>query len=127
MDTRMDKGMVNKQVGVGEWNRVDAITATGAMKVVGQGRGVVVDARPQVRRHQGSLPGAMVVDPGDVGRVFGSRSTGWVKHDAEIAVVSVPSEAPRIAAEIADLGYRNVHYVDGGFTAMNRVAQRDSR
>ncbi|MFW0790079.1 rhodanese-like domain-containing protein [Gordonia sp. CPCC 205333] len=97
------------------------------MRVVGQGRGVVVDARPQVRRHQGSLPGAVVVDPGEVGRVFGGTSTGWVHHDSEIAVVSVPSEAPRIAAEIADMGYRNVHYVDGGYSAMNRVAQRDSR
>ncbi|WP_211188701.1 rhodanese-like domain-containing protein [Gordonia asplenii] len=97
------------------------------MRVVGQGRGVVVDARPQVRRHQGSLPGAVVVEPGEVSRVFGGTSTGWVHHDSEIAVVSVRSEAPRIAAEIADMGYRNVHYVDGGYTAMNRVAQRDSR
>ena len=39
-------------------------------------------------------------------------------RDTEIAVVSVRSEAPRIAEQIADLGYTNVRYVDGGYPAL---------
>lgn len=42
-------------------------------------------------------------------------------RDTEINVVSVSSQAPRIAEQIADLGYTNVHYVDGGFPALRRT------
>ncbi len=98
------------------------------MKACGQGRGLVIDARPQVRRHQGSLPDALVVEPTEVTGVLATQpGQGWVlaNPDADIAVVAVPSEAPRIAAEIAELGYTNVHYVDGGYQAMDRVRRRN--
>lgn len=106
----------------------ESITATGAMKACGRGRGVVVDARPQVRRHQGSVPGAVVVEPDEVRRAFGAGpGRGWVlaDRDAEIAVVAVPSQAARIVDEISELGYTNVHYVDGGYAAIDRVRRRE--
>lgn len=84
---------------------------------------MVVDARPQVLRHEGSVPGAIVVEPGEVTMLFGHRQPGCVRtRDTEISVVSVRSQAPRIAEQIADLGYTNVHYVDGGFSALRSVA-----
>ena len=42
-------------------------------------------------------------------------------HDREIAVVSVRSQAPVIAEQIADMGYINVHYIDGGYRALSNV------
>ncbi|GAB42792.1 rhodanese-related sulfurtransferase [Gordonia terrae] len=87
-----------------------------------EGHAVVVDARPQVVRHQGSLPGALVVDPTEVPRRFTPTPSGTFPvirdRDTEIAVVSVRSEAPRIAEQIADCGYTNVRYVDGGYRAL---------
>ncbi|MFT4043129.1 MAG: rhodanese-like domain-containing protein [Gordonia sp. (in: high G+C Gram-positive bacteria)] len=98
---------------------VNSMSAAEAMDRYERGRAVVVDARPQVVRHQGSLPGAVVVEPTDVAERFAPTESGTfpVIHDrnTEIAVVSVKSQAPRIAAQIADLGYTNVHYVDGGY------------
>lgn len=83
---------------------------------------MVVDARPQVVRHQGSLPGAVVVDPAEVPVRLAPTPTGTFPvirdPDTEIAVVSVRSEAPRIAEQIAALGYTNVRYVDGGYRAL---------
>ncbi len=94
----------------------------------------MVDARPQVVRHQGSLPGAFVVEPSElpdllsptpptgtfpVIRDAGEARRKKIARDTEIAVVSVSSEAPRIAEQIADLGgYTNVRYVDGGYRAL---------
>lgn len=86
------------------------------------GEALFVDARPQVVRHQGSLPGAVVVDPRDLDERLAPSPSGAFpaicRRDTEINVVSVSSEAPRIAEQIADLGYTNVHYVDGGFRAL---------
>ncbi|NDK89565.1 rhodanese-like domain-containing protein [Gordonia desulfuricans] len=98
---------------------VDPISATEALAHTSA---VVVDARPQVVRHQGSLPGAVVVDPADISARFAPTPSGTFPViddlDTEINVVSVSSEAPRIAEQIAELGYTNVHYVDGGFRAL---------
>lgn len=89
---------------------------------------VVVDARPQVMRHQGSVPGAVVVEPTEVSMAFAPSDTGSfpaiASRDTEINVVSVRSQAARIAEQIADLGYTNVHYVDGGYPAI-RTARVD--
>ncbi|SDU50763.1 Rhodanese-like domain-containing protein [Gordonia westfalica] len=96
------------------------------------GNAVMVDARPQVVRHQGSLPGAWVVDPSELSgrlrptptgtfpviRDAGASARREIASDTEIAVVSVSSEAPRIAEQIADLGYTNVRYVAGGYRAL---------
>ncbi len=84
---------------------------------------MVVDARPQVVRHQGSVPGAIVVEPSEVTQLFArTRPTCVQTRDTEISVVSVRAEAARIAEQIAELGYTNVHYVDGGFPALRSVA-----
>ncbi len=100
---------------------VDRISATEAAEHTQQGSAVVVDARPQVVRHQGSLPGAVVVEPADLTAAFAPTSPRRVACirdlDIEIAVVSIGAQARRIAEQIADLGYTNVRYVDGGFPA----------
>jgi rhodanese-related sulfurtransferase len=101
---------------------VNSISAAEAIDHSRHGEAVMVDARPQVMRHQGSLPGAVVVEPGDVPARFTPTPSGTFPvvrdRDTEIAVVSVRSQAPRIAEQIADLGYTNVRYVDGGYPAL---------
>lgn len=101
---------------------VHPISAAEAISHSRRGDAVVVDARPQVVRHQGSLPGAVVVDPTDVRDRLAPTPSGAFpvvgNPDTEIAVVSVSSQAPVIAEQIADLGYTNVHYVDGGYRAL---------
>ena len=101
---------------------VDPISAADALSHTRHGDAVVVDARPQIVRHQGSLPGAVVVDPTDVGERLAPTASGAFpvigNPDTEINVVSVSSQAPRIAEQIAGLGYTNVRYVDGGFRAL---------
>ncbi|MFW0787357.1 rhodanese-like domain-containing protein [Gordonia sp. CPCC 206044] len=101
---------------------VNSITAADAMQHCAHDHAVIVDARPQVMRHQGSVPGAVVVEPDDVRERFRPTPSGTFPvvrdPDTEIAVVSVRSQAPAIAEEIADLGYTNVHYVDGGYGAL---------
>jgi len=101
---------------------VNAISAAEAMDHSRRGKAVVVDARPQVVRHQGSLPGALVVDPNEVPKRFAPTPSGTFPairdRDTAIAVVSVKSEAPRIAEQIAECGYTNVRYVDGGYRAL---------
>lgn len=83
---------------------------------------VIVDARPQVMRHQGSVPGAVVVEPTDVRDRFTPTPSGTFPiirdPNTEIAVVSVSSRAEAIAEELTDLGYTNVHYVAGGYRAL---------
>ncbi|MDV7100416.1 rhodanese-like domain-containing protein [Gordonia amicalis] len=111
---------------------VSAISAAEAIDHSRAGNAVMVDARPQVVRHQGSLPGAFVVEPSELPDLLSPTPTGTfpvirdagearrkkIARDTEIAVVSVSSEAPRIAEQIADLGYTNVRYVDGGYRAL---------
>lgn len=107
---------------------VDSISAAEALSHTREGEAVVVDARPQVVRHQGSLPDAVVVEPTDVCARLAPTPSGTFPvigdRDTEINVVSVSSEAPRIAQQIAGLGYTNVHYVDGGYRALRRTANR---
>ncbi|MFW0796468.1 rhodanese-like domain-containing protein [Gordonia sp. CPCC 205515] len=107
---------------------VNSITATDAMQHCAHDHAVIVDARPQVMRHQGSVPGAVVVDPTEVRSRFTPTPSGTFPmvrdRDTEIAVVSVRSQASVIAEEIADLGYTNVHYVDGGYSAMRTATQQ---
>ncbi|KQR98928.1 sulfurtransferase [Williamsia sp. Leaf354] len=100
---------------------VDPISATEAAEHTQQGAAVVVDMRPQVVRHQGSLPGAVIVEPADLTAAFEPTSPRRMPCvcdlDVEIAVVSVRAQARRIAEQIAALGYTNVRYVDGDFPA----------
>ncbi|MDL9938506.1 rhodanese-like domain-containing protein [Gordonia sp. ABSL1-1] len=107
---------------------VNSISAAEANDHIRHGWATIVDARPQVMRHQGSLPGAVVVDPTDVDSRLAPTPSGTfpvvTDPDAEIAVVSVRSQAMRIAEQIADLGYTNVRYVDGGYGALRSATDR---
>ncbi|WP_372435960.1 rhodanese-like domain-containing protein [Williamsia soli] len=100
----------------------DPISAQECAEHRDRGDAIVVDMRPQVVRHQGSLPGAVVVEPHELLAAFDPSSKRRIPViddlDTEIAVVSVSSQAPQIAQRIAALGYTNVHYVDGGFRAL---------
>ncbi|SIS23777.1 rhodanese-like domain-containing protein [Williamsia sterculiae] len=101
---------------------VDSITAREAVRHRDSQGALVVDLRPQVVRHQGSLPGAVVVEPDDLEAAFAPTSArripAIVDLDTEIAVVSIRAQAQRIAARIAALGYTNVSYVEGGYQAL---------
>lgn len=100
----------------------DPISAQECAEHRDRGDAIVVDMRPQVVRHQGSLPGAVVVEPHELVAAFAPNSSRRITAiddlDTEIDVVSVSSQAPQIAQQIAALGYTNVHYVDGGFRAL---------
>ena len=76
------------------------ITAEQAFEHAACGDAVILDVRPQVVRHQGSVPGALVVEPGELtGRL---RLNPAVRHDAEVAVVALNAQADEWrAAEIA--------------------------
>ncbi|CAM3011972.1 rhodanese-related sulfurtransferase [Williamsia muralis] len=106
----------------------DPISAQEAAEHRDRGEAVVVDMRPQVVRHQGSLPGAVVVEPSELATAFSPDSDKRIPAirglDTEIDVVSVNSQAARIAQQIAAMGYTNVHYVDGGFRALQSALPR---
>lgn len=107
---------------------VHAITANDAMEHCVHDHAVIVDARPQVMRHQGSVPGAVVVEPAEVRSRFTPTPSGTFPvirdRDTEINVISARSQASVIAEEIADLGYTNVRYVDGGYSALRTATQK---
>ncbi|GAA2068594.1 hypothetical protein GCM10009722_34970 [Williamsia deligens] len=98
---------------------VDRISAAEAVEHTHEGHAVVLDTRPQVARHQGSLPGAVVVEPSDLEDALAPTSPRRMSCvadlDTEIAVVSVRAQARRVAERIAELGYTNVRWVDGGY------------
>jgi rhodanese-related sulfurtransferase len=100
----------------------DPISAAEAAEHRDRGTAIVVDMRPQVVRHQGSLPGAVVVEPGELEDAFDPGSSRRIpvidSLDTEIDVVSVKSQSARIAEKIASMGYTNVHYVVGGYRAL---------
>jgi len=102
---------------------VDRISATEAAEHTLRGQAVVLDARPQVVRHQGSLPGAVVAEPTELVDALAPTSPRRMSCiaglDTEIAVVSVRAQALRIAEQIAGLGYTNVRWVDGGYPAFH--------
>lgn len=107
---------------------VNSISATDIVEHCEHDHAVIVDARPQVMRQEGSVPGAVVVDPTDVTDRLAPTPSGTFpivrNRDTEIAVVSVRSQAPVIAEQIADLGYTNVRYVDGGFRALRSASHQ---
>lgn len=106
---------------------VDCISAAEAAEHTRQGQAVVLDARPQVVRHQGSLPGAIVVEPEGLIDALSPSSPRRLQCiaglDTEITVVSVRAHAQSIAEQIAELGYTNVRWVDGGYPAFRSALQ----
>jgi len=86
------------------------ISAATARRRHGAGA-LLVDIRPQVARHQGSITGALLIDPAAIAQQF----TGVDRH-REIIVCSVSSRRAVPAAEqLSRLGYDHVHYLAGGY------------
>jgi rhodanese-related sulfurtransferase len=74
---------------------------------------LLVDIRPQVARHQGSITEAMVIDADAIVERLTPES-----RDREIVLCSVSSRRAIPTAEhLARLGYRHVYYLAGGYAA----------
>ena len=82
-----------------------------------QGAGaLLVDIRPQVARHQGSITGALLIDPAAIADKITDRHR-------EIVLCSVSSRRAIPAAEqLSRLGYDRVHYLAGGYSAWHHRA-----
>jgi rhodanese-related sulfurtransferase len=77
---------------------------------------LLVDIRPQVARHQGSITGALLIDPAAIADKITDRHR-------EIVLCSVSSHRAIPAAEqLSRLGYDRVHYLAGGYNAWHRRA-----
>jgi rhodanese-related sulfurtransferase len=88
------------------------ISAATARRRHGAGA-LLVDIRPQVARHQGSITGALLIDPAAI-----AEHISGVDRQREIVVCSVSARRAVPAAEqLTRLGYNRVHYLAGGFTA----------
>lgn len=86
------------------------ISAATARRRHGAGA-LLVDIRPQVARHQGSITGALLIDPAAIADEITDRHR-------EIVVCSVSSRRAIGAAEqLSRLGYKRVHYLAGGYRA----------
>ena len=96
------------------------ISAATARRRCGAGA-LLVDIRPQVARHQGSIPDAVVVGSDAIVEQFNLASPqriSWLDCDREIVVCSVSSHrAIPTAQQLTRLGYRHVYYLAGGFAA----------
>jgi rhodanese-related sulfurtransferase len=74
---------------------------------------LLVDIRPQVARHQGSITGALLIDPAAI-----AEHVSRVDRQREIVVCSVNARRAIPAAEqLSRLGYERVHYLAGGYSA----------
>ena len=74
------------------------------------------DIRPQVARHQGSITGALLIDPATITDQITDRHR-------EIVLCSVSAQRAISAAEqLSHLGYDRVHYLAGGYAAWHHRA-----
>jgi rhodanese-related sulfurtransferase len=86
------------------------ISAATARRRHGAGA-VLVDIRPQVARHQGSITGALLIYPAAIADQITDRQR-------EIVVCSVSSRrAIRAAEQLSRKGFDRVHYLAGGYSA----------
>jgi rhodanese-related sulfurtransferase len=88
------------------------ISAATARRRHGAGA-LLVDIRPQVARHQGSITGALLIDPAAI-----AEHIADVDRHHEIVVCSVSARRAIPAAEqLSRLGYDRVHYLAGGYSS----------
>lgn len=86
------------------------ISAATARRRHGAGA-LLVDIRPQVARHQGSITGALLLDPATIADEITDRHR-------EIVLCSVSARRAIPAAEqLSRLGFDRVHYLAGGYAA----------
>jgi rhodanese-related sulfurtransferase len=91
------------------------ISAATARRRHGAGA-LLVDIRPQVARHQGSITGALLIDPATIANQITDRHR-------EIVLCSVSARRAIPAAEqLSHLGYDRVHYLAGGYAAWHHRA-----
>ncbi|MFT3899682.1 MAG: rhodanese-like domain-containing protein [Gordonia sp. (in: high G+C Gram-positive bacteria)] len=92
------------------------ITAAQAMEQAQRGDTVILDVRPQIVRHQGSVPGAVVVDPDALtGKL---KANPRLNPDAEVAVVALNAQTEEIESRLSRLGYTKLARIAGGFKAL---------
>lgn len=92
------------------------ISAAQAVEHAQRGDAVILDVRPQVVRHQGSVPGALVVEPTELTERL--RLNPAVRHDAEVAVVALNAQADEIESRLSRLGFTKLVRIAGGFLAL---------
>ncbi|GED97492.1 rhodanese-like domain-containing protein [Gordonia crocea] len=92
------------------------ISAAQAMEHAQRGEAVILDVRPQVVRHQGSVPGAVVVEPGELTGQL--RMNPAVRTDAEVAVVALTAQTDEIESRLSRLGFTKLVRIAGGFRAL---------
>lgn len=91
------------------------ISATTARRRHGAGA-LLVDIRPQVARHEGSITGALLIDPATIADTI-------TDLHREIVLCSVSTRHAIPAAEqLSRLGYDRVHYLAGGYAAWHHRA-----
>ncbi|QKT09089.1 sulfurtransferase [Gordonia sp. X0973] len=96
------------------------ISAAQAMEHAQRGDAVILDVRPQVVRHQGSVPGALVVEPGELtGKLMANPR---VDRDAEVAVVALNAQTDEIESSLSRLGFTKLVRIAGGFMALRGSA-----
>jgi rhodanese-related sulfurtransferase len=85
---------------------------------------VLLDIRPQVARHQGSIPGAVVVEPVQLDESW--LAAAELDPDCDIIVCSISAKRAIASAELLTRrGYPHVYYLAGGYTAWhNHLGER---
>jgi rhodanese-related sulfurtransferase len=88
---------------------------------------LLVDVRPQIARHQGSITDALTVYATAIAEKFNPTSAQRIPglhRDRDIVVCSINSRrALPVAAHLTRLGYHHVYFLAGGYTAWQRHAE----
>jgi len=86
---------------------------------------LLVDIRPQVARHQGSISDALLVDAAAIADKFNPQASQRIPglhRGCAIVVCSINSRrAMPTAEQLMLLGYHNVYYLVGGYTAWKNL------
>ena len=89
---------------------------------------LLVDIRPQIARHQGSITDALIIDADAVAEKFNPQAAQRIPglhRDRDIVVCSINSQrALPVATRVMRLGYNHVYFLAGGYTAWQRHADK---